>query len=299
MIQTRSLGSRIFDACNTVFMLLITLICLYPFYYVIIYALSSPSEAIKGVTIVPRGFTLSNFEQILSDESLFKGLLVSVGRTAIGGTVTVICSSFFAYLVSRTGQRAMYGRKFIYRMVITTMYVTAGLIPTYLIYRAYGLRNNFLVYILPTAIVPYYVILLKTNFEQLPPSLEESAMLDGAGILQIFFKIILPLSKPILATIITFAVVAQWNAWFDSHIYITNKDLYSLQYILYNYLQEAQHMAEAVSDSVAGAGADIDQITPQTVRMAITAIVTIPVLFVYPFMQRYFVKGIMVGAVKG
>lgn len=291
----RTKGEVAFDVINVLVLLVITIACLYPFYYMLIYALSSPDQLFKGITFFPRGITLENFARTLSDTSLAHGLLVSVLRTVVGSVLTIVCCSFFAYLCSK---KDMYGRKFIYRFVVSTMYLTAGLIPTYLVYRAYGLRNTFAVYILPTVIVPYYVVLLKTFFEQLPPALEESALLDGANTFQVWFKVVMPLSKPIVATIATFAMVAQWNAWFDTNIYISNDKLYTLQYILYTYLQEAQALANMANSTV-----DVidlaNTITPQTVRMTITAIVTIPVLCVYPFMQRYFVKGIMIGAVKG
>jgi putative aldouronate transport system permease protein len=193
----------------------------------------------------------------------------------------------------------MYFRKFIYRFVILTMYVGGGLIPTYLVMRYLGLRNNFLVYILPGAVSAYYVILIKTFIEQLPESLEESAKIEGAGTFTCWFKIIMPLSKPILATIVVFAMVGQWNSWFDAMIYMTRDDLKPLQLILYEYLQEAQRLSDRIKEGLESGTAVKMSLTPDTVRMTVTAVITIPILLVYPFMQRYFVKGIMIGAVKG
>jgi ABC-type glycerol-3-phosphate transport system permease component len=184
-------------------------------------------------------------------------------------------------------------------MLVITMYLNAGIIPTYLTIRAYGLLNNFWVYILPGVVSAYYVILIKTYVEQLPASVEESAMLDGAGTLTIFFKIILPMSMPIMATISIYAAVSQWNAWWDNHIYaFSNKNILTLQYMLYRYLTEAERIIREMKEF----GVEVDMstlVTPRNIRMTITMVTVVPVLFVYPFMQRYFVKGIVIGAVKG
>ncbi len=289
----RTLGAAAFDWCNGLILTLFALICVYPFYYMLCYAFSDPGEAMKGISLLPRRFTLENFRAVAELGTIPRAVFISIFRTVAGSAVTLICCSFFGYLVSK---QEMYFRKLIYRFVIITMYVSGGLIPTYLVMRAYGLRNTLLVYILPGAVSAYYVILIKTFIEQLPPSLEEAAKMEGAGIFICYTKIVLPLSKPILATIALFAMVGQWNSWFDTHIYMTRPEYYPLQYILYNYLQEAQRTASAMADGLEAEGV---RMTPNTVRMTITAISTIPIMLVYPFMQRYFVKGIMLGAVKG
>ena len=184
-----------------------------------------------------------------------------------------------------------------YRILILTMYVSGGLIPTYLVYKAYRLTNSFLVYILPAVVDAYYVILIKTYVEQLPISVEESAMIDGAGTMCIFLKIILPMSLPIVATIAIYASVGQWNSWFDNHIYaISNKKILTLQYMLYRYLQEAESIVRELKERDPGAAVPI---TPRGVRMTVTMITVVPVLCIYPFFQRYLIKGLMIGAVKG
>jgi ABC-type glycerol-3-phosphate transport system permease component len=196
----------------------------------------------------------------------------------------------------------MYFRRFIYRLVVITMYVNSGLIPWFLTMKMYGLSNNIWVYIVPRAISAYYVILLKTFMEPLPASLEESAELDGAGILTVFTRIIFPLSKPILATIAVFAAVTQWNSWFDNLILVTRADLKTLQLTLRDVLNRASALAKQMNQSGSGSSMEIAStmdITPTSVRMTMTMIVTLPILFVYPFMQRYFIKGIMLGAIKG
>lgn len=286
--------ATLFDWLNAALMLFAVLVCFYPFYYMLIYSLSDPQLSRMGVSLLPRGFTLENYRKVLTLPNILSAAWISVLRTVTGTALTLLCCSFFAYLVTKP----MYGRKFIYRMLVVTMYVNGGLIPTYLVMRLYHLNNNFLIYILPMALSAYNVILIKTFMEQLPPSLEESAMLDGASPVVRWWRIIMPLSKPILATITVFAAVNQWNAWFDAHIYMTDSSKWPLQYILYRYLTEAQQAAAMLEKDLSG-DAQTVEITPAAVRMTVTAVITIPILMVYPFMQRYFVKGIMLGAVKG
>ena len=287
-----SVPEKLAGGLSIFIMVLFTALCVYPFYYMLCYAFSDPRLVGKGITLFPRGFTLRNFVDVFKLGTIPQAALISVFRTVCGSAVTLVCCSFFGYLVSKP---QMYFHKLIYRFAVITMYVSGGLIPTYLVYRYYGLRNTLWVYILPSALSAYNVILIKTFIEQLPASLEEAATIDGAGTLTCFFRVVLPLSKPILATIAVFAMVGQWNSWFDAHIYMTKTEYYPLQYILYNYLQEAQRAATALQE---GSESDLN-ITPNTVRMTVTAISTIPILIVYPFMQHYFVKGIMIGAVKG
>ena len=286
-------SEKVFSVCNVAFMLLFVVLCMFPFYYMLIYSFSNPDEAYK-ITILPVGFTLENYKKAFALSGIGRAAIVSVLRTVVGTTVTVTCCSFFGYLVTK---QKMVGRKIIYRMLVVTMYVDGGLIPTYLVMNAYGLCDSYLMYILPAALSAYNVMLVKTFVEQIPASLEESAMIDGAGTIRCWRSVILPLSKPILATIAVFAAVGQWNAWFDAHIYITNSKMWSLQYLLYRYLKQVQELTKAMEEATFSGPALM--ITPDTVRMTITAIATLPILFVYPFMQRYFMKGMLLGAVKG
>jgi len=287
--------SKTFDILNILGLLLFAVICLYPFYYLMIYSLSDPQITVSGeFLLLPKQFTFTNFIKIFSLNNIGSSALVSVTRTLTGTFMTVTACSFFAYLVTKP----MYARKIIYRMLVITLYIDAGLIPFFLVMRQYGMINNPLIYVVPSLLSAYFTILIKTFIEQISPSLEESAMLDGAGVFSIFRNIILPLSKPILATIALFAAVDQWNAWFDAHIYISNRNWWPMQYILYRYLKEAQVLARRAELSPSSEMVAV-QITPTAVRMTMTAVVTFPVLCVYPFMQRYFIKGIMIGAIKG
>ena len=274
---------------------LLTIICIYPFYYVFIYSISDPGLAQKGLFLLPAGFSLDTYKGIFMLNDIPNAFLVSVARTILATLLTIGGSSFFAYLV--TNQK-MYCRKFVYRFVILTMYLNAGLIPWYMTMKAYHLQNNFLLYILPGIVTAYYVILLKTYMESLPKELEESARMDGAGIFTVFARIVFPLSKPIVATIAVYSLVGQWNQWTDNYFLVSDTKLQTLQMVLYNYLNQANRF-QGMSSSAIDASSVMNTITPTSVKMCITMVVVIPILFVYPFLQKYFVKGIMLGAVKG
>ncbi|REE94582.1 putative aldouronate transport system permease protein [Paenibacillus taihuensis] len=284
-----------FDIVNYTLQILFTLLCVYPFYYILIYSISDPQQALKGVFLLPNGFTIVNYTHIFRLDNMLNSFFISVLRTVSGTILTIACSSWLAYAVTKN---ELYFRKTIYRFVVITMYFNAGLIPWYITMKELGLKNNFLLYILPVAVVAYYVVLFKTFIEQLPPALEESAMIDGAGFLKIFTHVIFPLSMPIIATIAVFASVGQWNTWYDNYFLVSDDRLQTLQLILYNYLTDAQRIVSSsnLQDLNRGLAA---KISPDSIRITITMVVTIPVLLVYPFLQRFFVKGLMVGAIKG
>ncbi len=292
---------KAFQVFNYLLMLGITLICIYPFWYIVIYTFSEGSLVdVNPPVLLPRGFSLANYKDIFELDGFFHSLFISVLRTVIGTALSVLCCSFLGYMFTKD---EMPGKKIVYRFLIMTMYINGGMISTYIVIKSYGLLNNFWVYILPMLISAYNIVLIKTYVEQLPQSLEESAKLDGAGYLTVFAKIILPLSKPIIATIAVFVAVGHWNSWFDNHIYTRgNENLMTLQYLLYNYLNEAQRLADQIknaSANMAGISDMMSSISPKGVRMTITVLASLPIFLVYPFMQKYFVKGIMVGAVKG
>lgn len=269
-------------------------ICIYPFYYIIINSVSGSTAVLKGVYFWPQQLTLINYKKFFEGSDIIRAFLISVLRTGIGTLVTISCSSFMAYLFTK---REMLFRTFLYRFVVCTMYLSAGLIPWYITMRNYHLQNSFLLYILPSAISAYYIVLLKTYFEQLPPELEESAMLDGAGLFTIFSRIVIPLSKPILATVALFSAVGQWNSWQDAYFLVTDKGLKPLQLVLYNYLNEAERLAQSMRSGASASAAQM--LSPESIRMAAIVITVTPILLVYPSLQKFFAKGIMMGAVKG
>lgn len=291
----KSKSERVGDFFIYLICILFMIVCMYPFYYVIIYSISNPAEALKGIFLLPRGFSLETYRQLLQANDIGNAYLVSIARTLSGTALTIACCSFFAYLV--TNQK-MYYRRIVYRFVIITMYINAGLIPWYMVMKAYHLQNNFLLYVIPGAVNAYYIVLIKTYMESLPKELEESAKIDGAGMFRIFGQIIFPLCKPIIATIGVFSVVGQWNQWTDNYFLVTDAKLQTLQMVLYNYLNQANRFTN-MSGSSADASAMAAAITPTSIKMCITVLVVLPIMCVYPFLQRYFVKGIMMGAVKG
>lgn len=293
MVHHDSVSRKIFNIFNILFFLVIITLCLYPLWYIFVQSLSSGPLAVNAVAW-PINFTLKNYADIFKSGDVPHAFLISVLRTSIGTACTLLACMLLGYLFSKEDMPL---RKVMYRILIITMYVSGGLIPTYLVYKAYRLTNSFLVYILPAVVDAYYVILIKTYVEQLPISVEESAMIDGAGTMCIFLKIILPMSLPIVATIAIYASVGQWNSWFDNHIYaISNKKILTLQYMLYRYLQEAESIVRELKERDPGAAVPI---TPRGVRMTVTMITVVPVLCIYPFFQRYLIKGLMIGAVKG
>lgn len=288
-----------FNVTNYFLFLLFTIICVYPFYYLIINSVSSNELSANGyINFIPQQIHFSNYTEVFKLSGLSTALLVSVARTVIGTFCTVMASAFLGYMFT---QRKMWKRKFWYRFLVITMYFNAGIIPVFMTMKMLNLVNSFWVYIIPAIVQPYNIILVKTYIESIPASLEEAAEIDGAGVLKRFAKIILPTSVPILSTIAIFSAVGQWNSFNDTLIYITNQKLYSLQYMLYTYLNQANSLASMVKASgTANSIANIaTQQTPTSIRMTVSVIVVLPILFVYPLFQRYFVKGIMIGAVKG
>lgn len=294
-------GDILFNIINYTLFFLFTLICIYPFYYLIINTISSNQLSANGeINFFPREIQFQNYVSIFQLKGLSQALVVSVLRTVIGTVFTVFASAFLGFMFT---QQKMWKRKFWYRFMIITMYFNAGLIPVFILMYNLHLTNNFFVYILPGIVQPFNVILAKTFIESTPKSLQEAAEIDGAGLLRIFFTIILPISVPILATIAIFCAVGQWNSFQDTLIYITDSRLYSLQYLLYTYLNSANSLATLIKNNPNMSGSAVaalaTQQTPTSVHMTISVIVVIPILVVYPWLQRYFVKGIMIGAVKG
>lgn len=295
-----STSDKVFSVCNYLLFGILTLLCLYPFYYLIINTISANDLSANGmINFIPKGIHFENYKQVLTLSGLPTAALVSVGRTVIGTALTVLASAFLGFMFT---QENMWGRKFWYRFMVITMYFNAGMIPMFITMKTLHLTNTFWVYILPAIVQPFNIILVKTYIESIPKALQEAAEIDGAGTFKIFYKIILPACTPIMATVAIFAAVAQWNSFQDTLIYITDQKLYSLQYLLYTYINQASSLASMVKNSAGGAlnmAAIATQQTPTSIRMTVSVIVVLPILFIYPMFQRFFVKGIMIGSVKG
>ncbi len=289
----------LFKIVNYSIFLLFTFLCAYPFYYLIINSISSNELSSNGmINFLPRQIHFQNYKDVFQLSGLSTAVVVSVARTVIGTACTVMASAYLGFMFT---QKKMWHRSFFYRFVVVTMYFSAGLIPMFMTMKLLHLNNTFWVYIIPGIVQPFNVIMVKTFIESIPSSLQEAAEVDGAGVLTVFFKVILPTCTPILATIAIWAAVGQWNSFQDTLIYITDQKLYSLQYLLYIYLNQANSLAALVKSSTnIGAVADlVTKQTPTSIRMTISVVVVLPILFIYPMFQKYFVKGIMVGAVKG
>ena len=269
-------------------------ICMYPFYYIFIASISDPDVLQKTtLTWYPLKPTLANYKQILRLDGIPLSFAISLLRTVIGTTITLYFTSILAFTLTKD---KLPGRNFFYKIAIISMYINAGLIPWYLTMRNLGLKDSFLAYILPTAVSAYSMILIKTYMESVGNDIQESAMIDGAGYYKIFWSIMLPVCKPVLAAIIVFTAVGQWNSWTDNLLLVNNLNLKTLQLVLLDYLNQATNIANNARNGGTVSG---NAISPFAIRMTITMVVTFPILLVYPFMQKYFINGIMVGAIKG
>lgn len=292
-------GEIAFSSVNMTVFLIITLLCIFPFYYLFINTISNNDLSGKGlITFYPKDIHFTNYVQVLKLHNLGHAAIISVLRTVLGSALTVVGSALLGFIFI---QKEMWGRKFWYRFIIITMYFNAGIIPWFIIMMNLKMTNNFLAYILPSVVSPFYLILVKTYIESLPASIQESAEIDGAGYLVIFFKIILPLITPILATIAVFSAIGQWNSFIDTLFLMTNEKFYTLQFILYRYMNQSTSLARILQSSQGGSISSdlIHAQTATSVRMTVSMIIVLPILFVYPYFQKYFVKGIMIGAVKG
>ena len=284
---------KIINGVNYLLLILLCFATIYPFWYVFIYSISDGIvTAAKPVMFLPIQPTMENYKAVFANAGLMRAFLVSVSRTVIGTSLHVVVISLAAYALAR---RDLVGKRWIMMFFIISMYFNGGLLPTYVVITKLGLTNNFLVYILPMIFNGFHMLIMKVFFEQIPMSLEESARIDGATDFQVFAKLILPMSKPILATVSLFMGVFQWNQWFDAFLYITKTDLYPLQTILQKIILESQtntliEIMESMNKH--------SSVTSEAIKMATVIVATVPILVVYPFMQKYFVKGMMIGAVK-
>jgi multiple sugar transport system permease protein/putative aldouronate transport system permease protein len=295
----KSAGDYVFEVINYLFFGLFTICCVFPFYYLFINTISDNDMVRKGqITLIPHGLNIQNYIMMLNVSDLGNAFIVSIARTILGTALMVLASALIGYLVTK---QEMWHRKFWYRFLVITMYFNAGTIPWYLNMSMLGLTDHFAAYIIPGIVAPYNIILVKTYIESIPAELEESALIDGAGFMTVFRKIIWPLCKPILATIAIFGAVGHWNSFTDSLILMQNSpNLYTLQHRLYIYLNTSSNLSSIMSAGGSGAAAAAASLlNTKVLKYTISMVTVIPILLVYPFMQRYFEKGIMLGAVKG
>lgn len=250
-----------------------------------------------GITFWPREFTLANYELVFKDKRLVNAFVISISRTGIGTVLSVLATALLAYGLSK---KELIGRKYYMIFCLITMFFSGGLIPTFLLVRGLGLMDSFWVMIIPTLIMVWNMIIFRTFFQQLPAGLEESAKMDGCGYWSTFFRIVLPLSGPVIATLSLFTAVYHWNDWFFPSIYITSENLIPIQTLLQKVLK-ANTVSQSMSQIDAGAAAHMAKLTTVTgksLSMAIMVVATLPIIMVYPFVQKYFVKGVLIGSLK-
>jgi putative aldouronate transport system permease protein len=290
----RHAGIPVAETIRVIFMLFFMAVVLYPFIYALSYSLSNSNAVmLKDVTFLPVKFTLYNYKKIFGGADIYIAFLVSIYRAVVGATAHVVVTALAAFAISK---RDLPGYKYFNLFFIIPMYITGGLIPTYIVIHNLGLFNNLLVYILPYCFYAFNMLLIRTYFDTIPASLEESAKIDGANYFTILVKIMIPLSMPVISVILMFSAIFQWNAWFDVVLYVTKKNLFPLQKLLQNMLMDASSAATAMVQSTA---ANSKRVSSETLRMAMVIITSTPIIAVYPFFQKHFVTGIMIGSIKG
>lgn len=289
----KSNGEKTFAIFNYIFLSMLAFSTLYPFLYTLSMSLSTTVEASReGLHLFPKQITLISYSMVLRNADLFSAYLNSIMRTVVGTIAALLVTCMYAYPLSR---REMPLKPVFSFILIFTMFFSGGTIPSYLLVRDLGLLNNRLVYILPGLISAFNVIIIQNYFKSIPESLPESAKIDGANDFYILFRIILPLSKPVLATVALWLAVGHWNSWFDGMLYITDNSKQILQIFLRRVVLE--NSTDMISQGLVNP--DLMQFTGQTIISAIIIVAIVPILLVYPFVQSYFVKGIMLGSVKG
>ncbi|RHU25009.1 carbohydrate ABC transporter permease [Firmicutes bacterium TM09-10] len=294
MVTKRSPGEIIFDIGNAVFLGILTLIFLYPMWYVIMAAFSDPARFVShtGLLWLPEGFSLAGFKMVLRTASIVTGYGNIILYVITGTALNILLTSMGAYVLSR---KKLYIRRFLSLAIVFTMYLSGGLIPFYLTVRNLGLYNTRLALILPVAVNTWNLIVMRTSMSQVPDSLEEAAKIDGANDFVILFRVILPVIKSTVAVMVLFYAVQHWNSWFNAMIFLQDRSKYPLQLFLREIL-----LSGSMTDIATGStGEDVNNVLTMNMLKYCTIVVsTLPILCIYPFLQKYFVKGVMIGSVK-
>ncbi|MBO9606565.1 MAG: carbohydrate ABC transporter permease [Paenibacillaceae bacterium] len=291
-MKKRSFGGLLFDGLNTLFMVLVVFVMAFPFLYVLNYSISDPAKVGTGLMLVPAGINFEAYRIVLSDPDIVRGFFISVGRTIVGPLAMLLLTSMAAYVLTRDD---MPGIKALRRYFVFTLYFSAGIIPTYLLIQQLHLIGTLLVYIVPGMVGVFNMVLIKTYMESIPKSLEEAALIDGANDFVVYARVMLPVSMPVLAAVTLFSSVGHWNAYIDTQLYNTMyPENYTLQYYLYNLLAKFNNI-----ESLKDAANHAQTITPKSLQMAMTIVTVVPIMLVYPILQRYFVKGLLIGSIKG
>lgn len=296
MVVKKTVGEKIFDFLNVIFMVLVIMVTLYPMYYVLVCSISDGAQLMsaRGAILWPKGFSMSAYKAVAENPNIFTGYRTTLIVVVVGTTLSVFLTAIGAFVITR--KRFPLAMPLAYLMVFT-MYFGGGMIPTYLVVNnLYKMQNSLLALIIPHTITVYNLMVMKSNFQAIPDSLEEAAKIDGATDFRVFFQIILPLSKSIIAVMVLYYGVSYWNSWFDAMMYLRDRRKYPLQLILREILISN---SGAASMADGGGAADSTHYIAQSIKYATIMVSTLPILCLYPFIQKYFTKGIMIGAVKG
>ncbi|WP_019910812.1 carbohydrate ABC transporter permease [Paenibacillus sp. HW567] len=295
----RSAGDLVFDIANITLLVFLLLVTLYPVINTLAVSFNQASDTVRDSTFLwPRKFSTLNYSTLFEDGMIYHAFFISVARTLLGTVTSVFCTAMLAYTISR---KEYLLRRFISFIFIFTMYFSGGLIPAYMLIKNLHLYGTFWVYIIPGLVGAFNLIVMRSFMEGLPESLVESAQIDGANHFSIFMRIILPLSLPVIATVALFVAVGQWNSWFDTFLYnSSNIKLSTLQYELMKKLQSANMSVGGTAESAFASSKNIQAniVTPASIRAAITVVATVPIVIVYPFLQKYFITGLTLGGVK-
>lgn len=296
------IGNAIFNVINALVLAFLVVVTVYPFWNTIAISFNDGLNSIAGgITLFPRKFTWQNYKALFVTNQIFSAFGISVSRTILQTIFSVFCTSMLAYALSR---KEFVLKKPLTSILVVSMYVSAGIIPNYMLIKNLGLLNNYMVYIIPNLVDVFNFILVRTYINGLPDSFVESARIDGANEFKIFLEIIMPLIVPSIAMICLFVAVGAWNSWFDTYLYASARPkLYSLQYVLMQFLNSSQNQSNSAADAnsmavAAASGSTSAMVTPISLRSSITVIATLPILVVYPFMQKYFIVGMTIGGVK-
>lgn len=293
MTSKKSISGLIFDIFNWALMAMIFVIMVYPFLYVINYSLSTPGKITNPLLLWPQQLTFQSYAILLKDHGFYQALLISVSRSILGPATMIVVSGMAAFALSKEN---LIGGKVFRMLMFFTMYFSAGIIPVYMLYQKLGLTRNYWVYILPMMASAYNIVLIKAYVESIPSSLEEAVLIDGGNEMQAYWRVIFPVCLPVNAAVIMFSAITHWNSFIDTQLYnAMSTNLHSLQYFLYTTL--AAQLQQSLEDAVKQSSNSV-RINSQSLKMSITVLTVLPIMCLYPLIQRYFVSGIMVGSIK-
>ncbi|OME96885.1 MULTISPECIES: carbohydrate ABC transporter permease [Paenibacillus] len=292
MRTSKSVSEILFDSANVILLCLLSIVTLYPFLYVLFASISTPAEFVqhRGILLWPKGFSLDSYRMVFENPNIIRSYMNTIFYVVVGTTLNILMTALGAYGLSR---KNVMWKSTIMMLIVMTMFFDGGLIPKYLLVKNMGLIDTYWALIIPSAMTTWNLIIMRTAFQGVPDALEESARIDGASDWTILFRIIIPLSLPVIAVMVLFYGVWHWNKWFDALIYLRDRDLFPLQLILREIL--IQNDTSSMMTSVGGG----DRMpVGETIKYATIMVATLPILFLYPFLQKYFVKGVMIGAIK-